>query len=256
MGFSAIKSGLAAAVLLAAGWSQQVSAGQVTVAVASNFTMPMKALAAQFRQQSGHQLTLAYGSSGKIFAQLNHGAPFDVFLSADQDKPLALELAGLTQAGSRFTYAIGALALWSPRPGGLLTSADVLKKDNGRVAIANPKLAPYGAAAMTTLEGLGLYQQLGNKLVRGENIAQTYQFVASGNVAWGFVALSQVMQNGQLREGSAWPVPVELHQPIRQDGVVLKSAADNPAAADFVAFLKSDTARAMIRDFGYQTPEG
>ncbi len=227
-------------------------AGDVTIAVASNFAGPVKVIIAAFEQQTGHHVRLTLGSSGKVFAQINHGAPFDMFLSADKTKPAMLEKLGMTVPGSRFTYAIGTLALWSPQPGLVSEKADIFV--NGkirRLAIANPGLAPYGVAARQVLEELKLYHRLSARLVRGENIAQTYQFVATGNADAGFVALSQIQHAG----GSRWIIPRRLYRAIKQDSVLMKAAKNNPAARAFCNFLQTEQARKIIRNFGYKTPE-
>ena len=227
-------------------------AEDVQVAVAANFTAPMQAIAAAFEKDTGHKAQLAFGSSGKFYAQIKNGAPFQVFLSADDEKPARLEQEGLAVAGTRFTYAIGQLALWSAKEGVVDSKGEVLKKGNyAHLAIANPKLAPYGAAAIEVLKHLGLLETVQPKLVQGENIAQAWQFVASGNAELGFVALSQVTKDGKLTQGSAWIVPASLHAPIRQDAVMLATGKGNPAASALMAYLKSDTAKTIIRSFGY-----
>lgn len=234
--------------------SAMAHAAQIQVAVAANFTAAMKEIAAQFEKNSEHTLLLSFGSSGKFFAQIQNGAPFHVFLSADQDKPEALEQAGLSVPGSRFTYATGALTLWSARPGFRDETYTRLKNgDFSKLALTNPKLAPYGAAAMEVLEALELKQATEPKWVQGENIAQTYQFVASGNADIGFVALSQIMDKGHVKEGASWIVPGELHNPIRQDAVLLKSAKDSAGAKALLDYLRSDEARAIIHAYGYKT---
>jgi molybdate transport system substrate-binding protein len=228
------------------------SAEDVQVAVAANFSAPMQAIAAAFEKDTGHKAQLAFGASGKFYAQIKNGAPFQVFLSADAEKPARLEQEGMAVAGTRFTYAIGQLALWSAKEGVVDSRGEVLKKGNyAHLAIANPKLAPYGAAAIEVLKHLGLLESVQPRLVQGENIAQTYQFVASGNAELGFVALSQVMKDGKLAEGSAWIVPASLHAPIRQDAVMLANGRGNPAASALLAYLKSDKAKAVIRAYGY-----
>lgn len=230
-------------------------AARVNVAVASNFTAPMKALTAEFEKKTGHQVRLSFGSSGKFYAQINHGAPFQLFLSADQAKPAALEKRQMILPGSRFTYAIGSLALWSPDKDVVMADGGILNQSHWhKLAIANPKLAPYGAAARDTLTALGLYPRLRGKLVRGENIAQAYQFVASGNAELGFVAMSQILSDGQLQRGSMWRVPESLYRPIRQDAVLLKSAADNPAALALSQYLRSNEVQTLISRYGYQPP--
>lgn len=227
-------------------------AEQVNVAVAANFTAPMNAIAAEFAKDTGHEARLAFGSSGKFYAQIRNGAPFQVFLSADDAKPAKLEEEGMTVAGSRFTYAVGTLVLWSAKPGFVDDQAEVLKRGAyNKLALANPKLAPYGAAAMELLDGMGLKAAAEPKLVQGENIAQTYQFVLSGNAELGFIALSQVMKDGRITGGSAWVVPSNLHQPIRQDAVILSSGKGNAAAAALMKYLQGDKAKAIIRSYGY-----
>jgi molybdate transport system substrate-binding protein len=228
-------------------------AGEVTVAVASNFTAPMQKLAPLFEKDTGHKLVLAFGSTGGFYAQIKNGGPFHVFLSADDETPLKLEKEGFAVKGTRFTYATGQLILWSKQPGFVDEKADVLKSGKfQRLAMANPKLAPYGAAALETLQKLGLLQQLQPKLVQGDNIAQTYQFVSTENAQLGFVALSQVYADGKLLQGSGWRVPSHLHAPIQQDAVLLSAGQNNPAAKELLAFLKTDKAKALIQSFGYQ----
>ena len=229
-----------------------VHAGQASVAVASNFAAPMKQLAAQFEQATGHTLTISTGATGKFYAQIKHGAPFDVFLAADDETPARLMREG--EAVMRQTYAIGRLVLWSDKPGYVTGNDTVLRQNRfQRLAIANPKLAPYGAAAIEVLTRLKLTDRVQPKLVVGENIAQTYQFIASGNAELGFVALSQVMQDGKLSSGSAWLVPASLHAPIRQDAVLLKRGENNEAARAFFEFLKSPAAAlTLTRSYGYE----
>lgn len=228
-------------------------AGEVGVAVAANFTAPMQKVAQAFEQESGHKAVLSFGSTGNLYAQIKNGAPFQVFLAADEETPLRLEREGLTQAGSRFTYATGKLVLWSRQQGLVDDKGDILRSGNfQRIALANPKLAPYGAAAVETLTRLGLWQALQPKIVQGDNIAQTYQFIASENAQLGFVALSQVMVDGRLSQGSAWLVPATLHAPLAQAAVLLGKGSDNPAAVALLRFLRSDRANAIIRSFGYE----
>ncbi len=229
-----------------------VFAAEVQVAVAANFSAPMQRIAADFEQATGHQAKLAFGSTGKFYAQIRHGAPFDVLLAADDETPAKLEKEGMAVAGSRFTYSIGQLALWSAKPGYVDDKGEVLKQGAFKhLAIASPKLAPYGAAAVETLNRLGLQAALQPKFVQGENIAQTFQFVSTGNAELGFVALSQVIEGGKLKRGSAWIVPPGLHAPIRQDAVVLARGRDNPAALALMKYLKQDQARAIIKAYGY-----
>ena len=227
-------------------------AAEVTVAVAANFAAPMQQIARAFAQDTGHQAVLSMGATGSFYAQIRNGAPFHVFLSADDETPQRLEREGLAVAGTRFTYAIGQLVLWSPQPGRVDDRGEVLRTGAlPRLAIANPRLAPYGQAAMQVLDRLGVTAQWQPRLVVGENIAQAYQFVATGNASLGFVALSQVLVEGRIREGSAWIVPASLHEPIRQDAVLLPRGQGNPAATALLAYLRGDKARALIRAHGY-----
>ena len=233
-------------------WVVTAQAADLTVAVAANFAAPMHKLAAAFERDSGHRLVLAFGSTGKFYAQIRHGAPCDVLLAADQDTPARLAREGFGHADSQFTYATGRLVLWSRQPGLVDAQGAVLKAGGfDRLALADPKLAPYGAAALQTLERLGLLAQLRPKLVQGDSIAQAYQFVASGNARLGFVALSQLMLDGQIGAGSAWIVPAELHAPLHQDALLLRRGQGQPAAAALLAYLRSAPARAIMRGHGY-----
>lgn len=228
-------------------------ADEIQVAVAANFTAPMKQIAADFEKDTGHKALLSFGGTGKFYAQIRNGAPFDILLAADDTTPARLEAEGAAVAGSRFTYAIGTLVLWSAKPGFVDDRGEVLKKGDFRhLALANPKLAPYGVAAIETLTALKLLDTLQPKFVQGENIGQTHQFVATGNAELGFVALSQVMKDGRLAEGSGWIVPAALHQPIRQDAVILATAKGKPAATALLTYLKGDKARAVIKSYGYE----
>lgn len=228
-------------------------AAQVQVAVAANFTAPMKQIAESFEKSTGHKVLLSAGATGKFYAQIRSGAPFEVFLSADDDTPARLEAEGATVAGSRFTYAIGRLVLWSPRAGLVDSRGHVLRANAFRkIAVAAPRLAPYGAAAVQALDRLGLLAAIEPKFVQGESIGQVFGFVVSGNAELGFVALSQVYENGQFKSGSGWMVPSQLHEPLRQDAVLLARGRDNPAAVALMQFLKSDRVRAMIRAYGYE----
>ena len=227
-------------------------ADEVQVAVAANFTLPMQRIAADFERDTGHKALMSFGATGRFYAQIKNGAPFELLLSADDETPIRLASEGAAVADSRFTYAIGRLVLWSAQAGVVDAQGAVLKAGSFRhLAIANPKTAPYGAAAVEVLTGLGLLDAVGPKLVQGENIAQAQQFVASGNAELGFVALSQVWRDGKLRSGSAWLVPTTLHTPIRQDAVLLNLGRDKPAALALLRYLQSDKARAVIRSFGY-----
>jgi molybdate transport system substrate-binding protein len=227
-------------------------AEEVQVAVAANFTAPAKLIAARFEKETGHKAVLSFGATGKFYAQIRNGAPFEVLLAADDRTPAKLEEEGVAVPDSRFTYAVGQLVLWSAQPDLVDDAGEVLGKgDFKHLAIANPKTAPYGAAAIETLTALNLLEAVEPKLVQGENIAQTHQFVMSGNAELGFVALSQVWKDGKLAAGSAWVVPEALHQPIRQDAVLLDPGAGNAAAIAWLDFLKGEKARAVIQAFGY-----
>ena len=213
----------------------------------------MQKIAAVFAQDTGHQALLAFGATGKFYAQIANGAPFGLLLAADDETPARLEREGLAVAGTRFTYATGRLTLWSASPALVDDKAEVLAKGSfERIALADPRLAPYGAAAVEAMTRLGVLERLRPRFVQGENIAQTYQFVVTGNAALGFVALSQVMLHGRLTSGSGWVVPAALHTPIRQDAVVLAPGKGNPAATALAAYLRGDRARAIIRSHGYE----
>ncbi|MDO8206662.1 MAG: molybdate ABC transporter substrate-binding protein [Gallionella sp.] len=247
--------GLCVAALLLGLVSFSVFAGEVNVAVASNFAAPMERIVALFKQESGHTLKVSLGSSGKFYAQIAGGAPFDVFLAADEAIPQRLEQEGLTIGGTRFVYALGKLVLWSAQSGFVDAQGAVLRKGGyNKLAIAEPKLAPYGMAAKDTLEKMGLWNAVQSKLVQGENITQTWQFAATGNAELGFIALSQITRDGKVTGGSWWLVPHDLYNPIRQSAVLLSGAKDKAAAQAFLAFLKSEKAMAIIRSFGYELP--
>jgi len=223
-------------------------AGQTQVAVAANFTAPAKDIAAAFKAKTGHEAALSFGASGQFYAQIQQGAPFQVFLSADADRPKAAIDAGLAVADSRFTYAIGKLVLWSKSLD--VSKGDEALKANGfaKLAIANPKAAPYGAAAVEAMTKLGVYDAIQPKIVQGASIGQAFEFVDTGNAELGFVALSQVTD---VTAGSRWMVPQALYAPIRQDAVLLKTGADDEASKAFLAFLKGPEARAIIEKYGY-----
>lgn len=242
---------VASLVLLAA----HAQAADVRVAVATNFAAPMQKLATAFAQDTGHQLQMAFGSTGHLYAQIKNGAPYQVLLAADDKTPWKLEQEGLAVAGTRFTYAWGKLVLWSKQPGLVDDKGAVLASQGfQRLALANPKLAPYGVAAVETLQHMGLWPALQSKGVQGENIAQTYQFVASENAALGFVALSQVMVDGKLSSGSAWVVPSHFYTPIRQDAVLLTIAKDDAPTQALLQYLRSNKTKALMRAYGYETP--
>ncbi len=229
-----------------------VHATEIRVAVASNFQPAMAALKRQFESTSDHRLTLIFGSTGKHYAQIINGAPFDAFLAADAERPQRLEREGLAVAGSRFTYALGKLVLWSPRPGYVDAQGRVLEHSDFRhLAIANPRLAPYGLAARQVLQALGLWDRLSDRLVQGENIGQAYQFVESGNAELGFLAWAQVQGRNMPVTGSFWLVPQELYQPIEQQAVLL---SDNDASQALLRFLQSSQALKIIVDHGYAVP--
>ncbi len=229
-------------------------AEEVSVAVAANFTAPMQRIAAEFEKDTGHKVVAAYGATGKFYAQIKNGAPFEVLLAADDETPARLVNESAAVTGSQFTYAIGKLVLWSAKPAVVDAAGAVLKNGGfNHLAIASPKLAPYGVAAVQAMKAIGVYDSLQARIVTGESIAQTYQFIHSGNAALGFVALSQVLKDGQI-EGSSWLVPDHLYAPIRQDAVVLEKGRAKPAALALLKYLKSDKAAAVIKSFGYEMP--
>lgn len=227
-------------------------AAEVQAAVAANFTTAMQKIAIAFERDTGHKAILSFGATGKFYAQISNGAPYAVLLSADDETPARLTKEGLAVPGSAFTYAVGQLALWSAQAGMVDAQGHVLQKWPGKLAIADPRLAPYGAAAMQVLAHRGLTDKLRAQIVTGENIGQTFQFVKSGNAALGFVSWSQILVDGKLAAGSAWLVPSALHDAIRQDAVLLKPGQNNPAAHALLQYLRSDTARQVIRACGYQ----
>lgn len=247
-----IKKILVACLLVFTGLLQ---AAEVSVAVAANFTAPMKQIAAAFANETGHQARLSFGATGKFYAQIQHGAPFEILLAADAATPARLVEEGMGIAETHFTYARGSLVLWSLQEGLIDAEATILRQGNyQKLAIANPRLAPYGAAAMEVLQKLGLREQATNRLVQGENIGQTYQFAYSGNAELGFVALSQVMKDGKLQQGSAWIVPQELYTPILQNAVLLQNGKDNTAARELLEFLQGQQARDIMHSYGYGIP--
>ena len=233
-------------------WCGLSAAAEAQIAVAANFAEPIKAVAAVLQKTTGHTLKITLGSTGKLYASIKNGAPFDVLLAADTKTPAQLQADGMTQPGSRFTYATGKLVLWSADAAKVDAQGEVLKTGNFRkLALASPKLAPYGAAAAQAMAQLGLTSALAPKLVQGESIGQTFGFVYTGNAELGFVALSQVLEGGKLKSGSMWVVPQHLYQPIQQDAVVLQRGAANPAALALMALLKSPNIKDLIRSYGY-----
>lgn len=232
-------------------------AGEVTVAVAANFTAPMQKIAQAFEQDTGHKAHLAFGSTGKFYAQIKNGAPFAALLAADDETPERLEKEGLAVIGTRFTYATGRLALWSKSSNLVDDKGEVLRSPNldklgiQKIAMADPKLAPYGVAAMEVIHKMGVQANVVPKLVQGESIGQTYQFVSTENAQLGFVALSQISLSGRITQGSAWVVPQSMHTPLKQDAVLLNVGKDNAAALALLKYLQGDKAKIIIRQYGY-----
>jgi molybdate transport system substrate-binding protein len=252
--FPVRRAGLFLVVLLLSGLGlgglgRPAAAAEVQVAVAANFTEPAKQIAARFEAATGHHAVLSFGASGQFYAQITHGAPWEVLLSADVERPRAAEAEGFAVPGSRFTYAVGRLVLYSRTPGLVDAEGRVLARGRfEKLAIADPAVAPYGLAAQQTLTRLGLWDGLQPRIVKGASIGQAYEFVRTGAAELGFVALSQVIEDPS---GSRWIVPEADHAPIAQDAVLLKTGAANPAARAFLVFLKGDEAKAIIRRFGY-----
>ena len=243
---------LAALTLAVTSLAGQAMAAEVKVAAAANFTEPAKEIAARFKARTGHDASLSFGASGQFYTQIANGAPFEVFLSADRERPEKAEAEGLGVVGSRFTYAVGRLVLFSKTPGLVDGKGAVLRSGRfQKLAIADPKTAPYGVAAVETMKKLGLTETLAPKLVQGTSITQAYQFVDTGAAELGFLALSQVTA---VKGGSRWVVPATNHTPIDQQAVLLKTGASDPAAAAFMAFLKGAEAKAIIRKYGYEVP--
>jgi molybdate transport system substrate-binding protein len=235
--------------------SLPVYSSEVNVAVASNFAAPMERIVALFQKESGHTVKVSLASSGKLYTQVKGGSPFDILLSADETIPKRLIQDGQAVGNSRFVYAIGKLVLWSSQPGFVDAKGAVLNKGNfTKLAIADPKLSPYGLAAKETLEKLVMWNAMQEKLIKGENVAQTYQLAATENAELAFISLSLIMHDGKINEGSWWLVPTELHNPIRQSAVILAGAKDKIAAQAFLEFLKSNKAITIIRSFGYELP--
>lgn len=231
-------------------------AATVLVAVAANFSKPMTEIAAEFEKATGHSAKLSFGSSGKFVSQLENGGPFEVLLSEDEKGPQKLVQDGLAVPDSRFIYALGRLVLWSATSGYVDDQGNILTTGGFKhLALADPKLAPYGAAAVEVLKKMGLFKKLQPLFVQGENIAQTYQFISTANAELGFVALSQVIENGKVAKGSGWIIPANYYAPIRQGAVLMKKGAENPAAPALLSYLKSAPALAIIEKYGYELPK-
>jgi molybdate transport system substrate-binding protein len=213
----------------------------------------MKVIAQAFERETGYKAVLSFGATGQLYAQIRNGAPFSILLAADELTPAKIVKEGLGVTSTTFTYAIGQLVLWSKNPGRVDEQGEILKKGSfTKLAMANPKLAPYGAAAIEVLNHLGVMSQVKPKIVEGANIAQTFQFVFSENAELGFVALSQVYENGKLKQGSGWRVPNSMYSPIKQDAILLNPGRDSPAALALMQYLQSDAAKRVIQNFGYE----
>ena len=234
----------------------QIAADEIKVAVASNFYPAMKEIALQYelkksKTSENHKIVLIPGSSGRHYAQIMNGAPFDLFFSADKVRPILLEKKGISENGSRFTYALGKLVLWSSLDGFVEKEERLYHKDLRFIAIANPKIAPYGVAAKEALISINLWEDMKSKLIRGENIAQTFQFVNSGNAKLGFVSYSQLMNPNYPVGGSFWMVPQSLYKPIEQQAVLLRESL---LGKDFLSFMRTDQSLKIISKFGYDLP--
>ena len=241
-------------VLLLVGQSSW--AASTLVAVAANFSKPMTEIAAEFKKATGHTAKLSFGSTGKFVSQIENGGPFEVLLAADEKAPQRLVDSGLAVADSQFIYALGRLVLWSAKPGYVDDQGKILTTGGFKhLAVADPKLAPYGAAAVEVLKKMGLFEKLQPLFVQGENIAQTFQFVSTANAELGFIALSQVIENGKIAKGSGWIIPGDYYAPIRQGAVLMKKGAENPAAPALLDYLKSAPALAIIEKYGYDLPK-
>jgi molybdate transport system substrate-binding protein len=235
-------------IALALGGALSAQAAQTNIAVAANFTDAATEIARAFKAKTGHEAILSFGSTGQFYTQITQDAPFEVFLAADDERPTKAVEEGFAVPGSQFTYAIGKLVLWS-KDANLVQGAATLKSgDFTKISIANPEAAPYGAAAVQAMKGLGVYDRLAPKIVQGNNISQAFQFVQTGNAELGFVALAQVIDH---QEGSRWEVTDDLYDPIKQDAVLLKKGADSEAAKAFLEFLQGPEAEAIIARFGY-----
>jgi molybdate transport system substrate-binding protein len=242
---------LLAALVVVVGLAIPARAEEVTCAVAANFLPAFRSIAIEFERATGHQVKAISGSSGRFYGQIKNGAPFDVFFSADQVRPQRLEDEGFAIRGSRFTYAVGRLVLWSPDPA-LVTGETTLRTGHFKyVAMANPQLAPYGAAAQQVMVKLGLWKRLQPRIVRGESLGQTMGFITSGNAELGFVALAQVLDPAAARGGSRWEIPQDLHDPLDQDAVLLTNGRANRAATALLEYVRTPDARRMIERFGY-----
>ncbi len=242
-----------ALLLLLFGNTPSSYAAELSVAVASNFLAPLGVIAEEFEAQTRHQVLISSGSTGKLYAQITHGAPFHILLAADTQRPHRLVDEGFAVEGTPFVYAVGRLALWSPIPGQKINGLNaLLKTDIRHVAIANPKTAPYGQAAYEVLHSEDLWDVLRPRIVQGENIGQAFQFVASGNAEFGFVALSQILNPKNNRSGSRWEVPSHLHTPIEQGAVLLRKGESHEPAIAFLHFLRGTFARQIILGFGYE----
>jgi molybdate transport system substrate-binding protein len=232
--------------------SMAARADEIPVAVAANFTAPFNKIATEFEKETGHKLVASFGSTGKFYAQIKNGAPFEVLLAADDETPARLVKEGAAVSGSAYSYAIGRLVLWSPKAGVVDDKGAVLKAGGfEHLALTNPRLAPYGAAAVETLKALGVYDSVAPRIVTAETTVQAQQFIGSGNAQLGFVALSQVLKDGQI-EGSAWVVPPSLHTPIRQDAVLLNAGKDKAGPLALLKYLQGARAQAVIKAFGYE----
>jgi molybdate transport system substrate-binding protein len=249
MTIKTLVSSLLAGLLLLA---TSARADEIPVAVAANFTAPFNKIAAEFEKETGHKVIASFGSTGKFYAQIRNGAPFEILLAADDETPAKLVKDNAAVAGSPFSYAIGKLVLWSAKPAVVDARGEVLRRGGfDHIALADPRLAPYGAAAVEAMKKLGVYDSLAPKVVTGETIAQAYQFVSSGNSLLGFVALSQVLKDGQIA-GSAWIVPADLYTPIRQDAVLLNAGKDKAGPVALLKYLQGAKAQAVIKSYGYE----
>jgi molybdate transport system substrate-binding protein len=235
--------------------SLSVHAAEVKVAVAANFAHPLQEIAADFEKETGHKVSLSQGATGKFYAQIVNGAPFEVFLSADDETPARLVKEGKAVAGTQFTYAVGRLVLWSPDSQLVDQGGAVLKSEKFKfLSIANAKIAPYGRAAVQTMQKLGVLSGIEPRVVQGESITQAFQFVSTGNAQLGFIALSQVWDGSKVKSGSAWIVPEAMHEPLKQDAVLLNPGKTSAAAVQLLDYLKSAKARKVIERYGYKLP--